>query len=78
MKILNIVNSILAFLLAFIAIVLMCATYLCPILFIVFLILKLCMVIDWSWVLVCLPLIILVSILTLYLILGIFAYKDEK
>lgn len=44
-------------------------SFICIITFIVFLILKLCNVVAWSWLVVCIPLIVLASAFGLFLLI---------
>lgn len=44
-----------------------------PLLFVVFLILKLCHVIAWSWIIVCLPLLASLGLAGIYLLLVLLA-----
>lgn len=48
------------------------------VLFIIFLILKLCNVITWSWWLVCLPLIVPICFIIIYMSVGLIIYLFNK
>ena len=65
--------TFLVILLTILVVILTIIDYMTPVLFIVFLILKLCSVITWSWFLVCLPIIIFGIALILTIIFSVIA-----